>query len=313
MKNQKGFIQIPLLIAIIVGVLVIGSIGYVGVKQYQNLKTAQLEIEKLKEQGVESRVKQEVLEQKVKNTQKPQSQNTSISAEELAPYLNGIVRLDCGNVTGSGSLWNLSIGYIVLTNAHVLIGNGVTHCAFWVKQINEKNIDGFYVLEMDSKYRWNNNTDVAAIRFNKNQLMDDMNTKIDGVVFLSKPIKDLNYGISALRKCPLTIPTGSPVVLIGYPASTITKIDQGGYTIQPRTITNGIISAFDDSVQPPSGNLPYTNYYVSAKIDSGNSGGVAFSKDNNGLCLLGIPTWVSFGNYETQGIVQNIHNIFYQK
>ena len=33
MKNQRGFIQIPILIAIIVGVLVVGGAGYVGVKQ----------------------------------------------------------------------------------------------------------------------------------------------------------------------------------------------------------------------------------------------------------------------------------------
>ena len=53
--------------------------------------------------------------------------------------------------------------------------------------------------------------------------------------------------------------------------------------------------------------------YVSAKIDSGNSGGIAFSKDSRGLCVLGIPTWLTVGNYETQGLIQNIHNAFYSK
>ena len=59
MKNQKGFIQIPLLIAIISGVLILGGAGYFGVKQYQKYKNeaniqqkvlepAQAEIEKLK-------------------------------------------------------------------------------------------------------------------------------------------------------------------------------------------------------------------------------------------------------------------------
>ena len=38
MKNQKGFIQIPILIAIIVGVFVVGGAGYVGIKQYQKNK-----------------------------------------------------------------------------------------------------------------------------------------------------------------------------------------------------------------------------------------------------------------------------------
>ncbi len=37
--NQKGFIQIPILIAIIAGLLVVGSVGYFGIKQYQNHQT----------------------------------------------------------------------------------------------------------------------------------------------------------------------------------------------------------------------------------------------------------------------------------
>lgn len=38
MKTKKGFIQIPLLIAIIAGVLVLGGGGYFGVKQYQSIQ-----------------------------------------------------------------------------------------------------------------------------------------------------------------------------------------------------------------------------------------------------------------------------------
>lgn len=38
MKSRKGFIQIPILIAIIVGVIVVGGAGYVGVKQYRGHK-----------------------------------------------------------------------------------------------------------------------------------------------------------------------------------------------------------------------------------------------------------------------------------
>ena len=36
---------------------------------------------------------------------------------------------------------------------------------------------------------------------------------------------------------------------------------------------------------------------------------VAIAKDGNGLCVLGIPTWLTVGNYETQGLVQNIRNV----
>ncbi|HUW71981.1 MAG TPA: hypothetical protein VMV66_02245 [Candidatus Humimicrobiaceae bacterium] len=34
--NQKGFIQIPVLIAIITGLLIVGGVGYFGIKQHQN-------------------------------------------------------------------------------------------------------------------------------------------------------------------------------------------------------------------------------------------------------------------------------------
>ena len=60
MKNQNGFIQTPLLVAIIAGVLILGGAGYFGAKQYQKyyneantqqkaLEQAHVEIEKLKE------------------------------------------------------------------------------------------------------------------------------------------------------------------------------------------------------------------------------------------------------------------------
>ncbi|MBI3305964.1 hypothetical protein HYZ82_02400 [Candidatus Nomurabacteria bacterium] len=45
MGNQKGFIQIPLLIAIIVGILVLGGGGYYGVKKYQNYQAEKIKKE----------------------------------------------------------------------------------------------------------------------------------------------------------------------------------------------------------------------------------------------------------------------------
>jgi len=43
--QQKGFIQIPILIAIIVGVFVTGGASYVGVKQYRNHQAEQIQQE----------------------------------------------------------------------------------------------------------------------------------------------------------------------------------------------------------------------------------------------------------------------------
>jgi len=46
MKNQGGFIQIPILIAIVAGVLVLGGGGYFGIQQYQNYKDEKIEQKK---------------------------------------------------------------------------------------------------------------------------------------------------------------------------------------------------------------------------------------------------------------------------
>ena len=61
MKNQKGFIQIPLFIVIIASVLVIGGVGYIGVTQYKNYQTEKVAREKMvqeKEKEVENLKKQ---------------------------------------------------------------------------------------------------------------------------------------------------------------------------------------------------------------------------------------------------------------
>ncbi len=86
-----------------------------------------------------------------------------------------------------------------------------------------------------------------------------------------------------------------------------------------RTVTNGIISAYDNSIKfqnwgfTTTGSLPYGNYFVTNTIDHGNSGGIAISKYNGNLCVLGIPTWLNAGVSNNQGIVQNIQNVMYVK
>src|SRR3989338_990621 len=123
MKNIKGFIQIPLLIAIIAGVLVVGGGGYLGVKQYKNLqsdkqeltrggekakegneniKSAELEtlrkeIDELKSQPPQFIVKERISVQE-RIIEKPSGTITvdynSISAQEIDHYLTGIVSVN---------------------------------------------------------------------------------------------------------------------------------------------------------------------------------------------------------------------------
>lgn len=324
-KNKKfGFIQIPIISAIIVGILVLGGVGYVGAKKYQNyqaeknkkekeaqieaeaqlkaLEVAQREIEKLKIESEQSKNQQKAIEQKVDQvTSRPKE--IIISSSDIAPLLGGMVNVSCSGGEGSGTLWNLpTIGYVVLTNQHVI---EKPHYTIYDGYFCLASLEGgLYTISTQEKFTWNKLTDIAAVPLKK----------MDTTKFTVKPIKDLNYKISSLNKCPTNMPLGSPVVMVGFPAFAGSQTDLGSINIDQSflTVTNGIISAHDTSVKEPFGGLPYVNYFVSAKIDSGNSGGIAFSKNNNGVCVLGVPTWLTVGNYETQGLIQNIHNVLYR-
>jgi S1-C subfamily serine protease len=71
------------------------------------------------------------------------------------------------------------------------------------------------------------------------------------------------------------------VRIYGYP------VTSGGYNL---TVTDGIISSFTDDGR----------ILTSAKIDSGNSGGLAI--DQYG-CFIGIPSAVESGNYQNLGVI----------
>ena len=217
---------------------------------------------------------------------------TSISSADVAPYLTAIGEVVCsanGTIqdSGSGSIWQFAnnLQTYVLTNYHVIKGND--SCELVVSPTPTDSVSGIYDLDISSPLEWNDTTDAAAVPI----------TGIDSSDSSSAPIANLNYSIASLAQCPTDLPQESPVVVIGYPASTENN----------ETVTNGVISGYDAS-NPDK----YNDYYISAQADSGNSGGIALSKDsNNDLCLLGVPTWVSSGTYVNEGVVQDINNIFY--
>lgn len=232
--------------------------------------------------------------------------DSQITSSDLKPYLSGVVQIDCygddGGISGSGSVWNIpGRGPGIITNAHVTgrnILSGV-NCRFW------SYAKAFTVeVSQPTTFNWNNEVDVAAHKISSDTSV---------VPETRGDVSDLNYSISKMTLCSTDISIGTPVVIVGYPAfgSRVIEVpDYGESTYSSQITTNGIVSGTD--ISPRVKNLPYNDYFVSAKIDSGNSGGVAFAKVDGKMCLLGIPTWLNVGNYETQGLVQNIHNVFYR-
>ena len=277
-------------------------------EQQKRLEEAEMKLDDLKQQAetqtdnLKKRVEDltESQNRLLQESKQSTPKEIIISSADIAQYLTGVVQVYCnlyngGSSSGSGSLWTVSnIGYSVLTNKHVVTGS--KNCIIMSDEVLVKD------LSIERLYNWNDASDIAILKIGA--------LKPNDIV----PPSNFNYKISQLRKCDVKMPVGSPVVVIGFPISGKQGVTVYGYSASDwsRITTNGIISAYDDTSVYPIGSLPYFNYFVSAKMDAGNSGGGVISKDQSGLCLLGIPTWLSIGKYENQGIVQNIHNVIYK-
>ena len=77
------------------------------------------------------------------------------------------------------------------------------------------------------------------------------------------------------------IKLGDAIKIYGYP------VTSGEYNL---IVTEGIVSGFNKD----------GTYLTSAKIDSGNSGGLAVDKDG---CFAGIPSAIKLGDYQNLGVV----------
>jgi hypothetical protein len=99
--------------------------------------------------------------------------------------------------------------------------------------------------------------------------------------------------------CPKEKIIGSSVYIFGYPATGIDSEKKPFHSNLNLIVSTGIISGIDS----------HENYYTDAKIDSGSSGGLAVSKINGKICIVGIPTWASIGNLETLGMIQSFWKV----
>lgn len=264
--------------------------------QAQELSDAKATLEKTKADAQKTNAQVKSLAQTLEQQSKVQK-DIVISSTDLSTYTNGVVEVVCvtpqGISSGSGSLWTFKeVAHAVLTNYHVV--KDASKCVI-IMTSSANNPTGMFALK-SAIYTYNSNTDEAVLEIGEPLLSS------------SVPVANYNYTLADLKKCSSPLPVGTPVVIIGFPAyakrdSTIDIPSVGTVNSIFRTATNGIISGYDTS------GTGSANYFVSAKIDNGNSGGIAIAKDANGLCSLGLPTWLTVGNYETQGLVQNILNV----
>ncbi len=308
MKNQKGFIQMPILIAIIAGILVLSGASYVGVKQYKNYQAEKIVQEKEKQEMQKEKEKQETemadlktklteLENKPapkpqiiyntieKTTEKiieqPKERSVADITKEWSPivvyvlcewhYDNGIVS---AKASGSGFLTVFSGGTIaVMTNKHVLLNKGLFTAAFCDTYF--LNGEKYRILWSDVKsgYGINPNYDIGSITiYGISTYLKNLVTRREGYYCSTEP------------------EIGDEIVVLGYP---------GIGSNSGITVTEGIISGYEGG------------YYVtSAKIDHGNSGGIAVSVKNN--CIVGMPSAAVTGSIESLGRILSAKTILAQ-
>lgn len=244
-----------------------------------------------------------------------------------------------GAVAGSGAYLSLQTNKkklnLVITNEHV--------AQFHAKR-NEKVENGSVDSYMD-EYRNENRCGVEfsldgeilpygsptqnRIGFHYNENSVRKGEIVDLALLSSDVIEDVNKYLSADEKnkgitkeslikaqeshlldtgqygfCKVKNPIGMKVYIFGYPSSSETGTTnvQSVLSIPPTrhlTVTQGIISGKEQN-----------NFFTTALIDTGSSGGLAVIKYRNKPCILGIPTLGTIGDLTTMGIIQPFTNVY---
>jgi len=208
-------------------------------------------------------------------------QSDTLPQSFLQSLMPAVVRISCvisarrGTAAiGSGTVIPSGDGYAVLTNGHVISSNTRLQeplCYVFFPQPPTYAIgDIFYeTSSLGSTYGNTNQPDVGLLK-------------------LSKP-SDSSKALASIPSTDIQgcndsdVQIGDKVTVFGYPSF-------GGKSL---TVTDGIVSGID------AGPI----YKTSAKIDQGNSGGIAVL--NKKRCMLGIPTWLSSGALEGLGYIQS--------
>ena len=333
MKNQKGFIQIPILIAIIAGVLVLSGGGYWGVRQYQNYRTEKKKFTETNKKAEEEKQKklQELLDSQSKELER---QKTEIETLKKKPSVIVNTPNKSGELSRADIItqWTPSIAYIV---CEFSITDSKT-----IANLKKYGVDADPVISAGSGFVR------SIITKHSPAPMVAIITNIH--------VLGAHNGFSSASSCEVTLPgnhkytfnsddiyfqnpygEGGEVKFIGGQPYLIPVIDAGFLWIKnpdsyirdvatksklcdalPRigddiiilgypgigsnvgiTATEGIISGIEDK------------YFVtSAKVEHGNSGGAAIYRDQN--CYFGIPTFARTGTVESLARILNFKTTF---
>lgn len=183
-----------------------------------------------------------------------------------------VVNILCDDGSGGSGTIITSEGEI-LTNNHVI--EDTTYCFVTIPDPETGFADKIYHAKPLVASKFSNEYDIAILN------IDGSYTDSDGKIWGEYPTSFPAFVTP--NSCSTSTPSrlGDSVLIYGYP------VTSGGYNL---TITDGIISSFADD----------GTILTSAKIDSGNSGGMAI--DQNG-CFIGIPSAVQSGDYQNLGVI----------
>jgi len=208
-----------------------------------------------------------------------QAKNTPNSQNKIAA---SVVNIICSDGTedglsgGSGTIMN-SDG-LILTNSHIIPQDDneeplIKYCLVTLPDEKGQAKEIYYGEPIVIPYL-SNQYDLAFVE------IQGVYTDDDGVKHGKYP----NYFQGFLDNiCENdNVALGEPVRVFGYPT-----ISGGGYYL---TVTDGVVSSL-----PNDGTI-----VTSAKIDHGNSGGIAV--DGNG-CFIGVPSMARRGTIESLGII----------
>ncbi len=295
--KQKGFIQRKVLWIVIIGIVLFVTAGYVGIKYYQNYSNNKLvkqesdnklAAEKEKQDAEIQALKKEM--EDIKN-QQAQDKTTQEKTTSLYEQYKTTTESNSTDLTLVIAQWRPAIAYVVCswryTDGSYLrkSGSGLF--------LSDSVVTNLHVVEEQGMGAEScvvslpGDSDSVVVY---NQNLKTFEKDLDAaVITINNPTSYMKTLVNVKRQvCNATPPVGAKVAVLGYPSiGSPTDI----------TATDGIVSGYDG------------DYYItSAKIEHGNSGGVALWVEKD--CNLGIPTNVSVGTVESLGRILDFRVLF---